>query len=695
MGNHQINPFDITKAVDFTDKQINDFWVDMTGGGFFDIVKPASAMPMVILGGKGSGKTHLMRYFSYAIQKIRYKDGLIDGLNNDGYIGIYMRCGALNHPRFGGQDKDFAKWAGVFSYYMDLWLSQITIKTIIDIYKSENKALKSEKVVCKKIYAIFLRNKEEQNTDLDYSLDSVLDYLSVAQKKVDIAVNNYPFTSELNVEISVSPGRLVFEIPKILTESEKELKNLKFIYLIDEFENLYEQHQKYINTLVREKENPCSFKIGSRLYGVKTYETYSADEVNKEGSEYEVLLLDELLRSKTKKQYKEFAKSLCLRRLKESGYIYSDNSRVAGASSDLDLFFEKTTKDALSSYDTEFVLTKYSNKQRPYFFALENKLNEGLKSGCSLDITTEEDINDILYYLSYPEYPIIEKTNILLFYKAWYAGKNLKNEAKAIFENCIEHKDEVSEFNPHKSILDHHRSDLLSQLYRECGKKQKYIGLDVFILMSSGLPRNMLIILKHIFQWSLYNGEQPFRDQRKITMQSQRKGVLEASEWFFRDARMAGVDGRVVRDSIERLAMLFKKIRFSDKPSECSLSTFSVDLSKVSGESQRIIELAENWSLLINITGGQKDRNTSRVNMKYQINPMLAPRWDLPISRRGAIALKTDEIDSIFDTEKVADYDKKTKIRISRMNAPCFSKEKSRAHGDVKQQGSLFGFEDV
>lgn len=698
MGNRQINPFDITKAVDFTDQQINDYWVDMEGGSFFDIVRPSSAMPMMILGGKGSGKTHLMRYFSYAVQKIRHEDCLLEGLNKDGYIGIYMRCGALNHPRFGGLDKDFEKWAGIFSYYMDLWLSQITIKTIIDVYKSEDKILKCEKDICKKIFDIFLQindKNQEGECKLEYSLESVLGYLFEAQKKVDVAVNNYPFSSDLDIEIPVSPGKLIFEIPKILIEAEKDLKELKFVYLIDEFENLYEQHQKYINTLVREKESPCSFKVGSRLYGIKTYETYSADEVNKEGSEYEVLLLDELLRGKTKKQYKEFAKSLCLRRLKESGYIYSDDSRIVGGLSNLDFFFEETLKDKLSKYDTEFINKKYLNKVRPYFVSLEKKLKSGMLSGCSLDVKKESDVIKIIEYLSYPKYPIIEKVNILLFYKSWYAGKDLIEEAKAINDCCIEHQDNVLEFNPHKTNIDHHRSDLLAQLYRECDHKQRYIGLDVFIGMSSGLPRNLLIILKHIFQWSLYNGEQPFLDQRKITMQSQRKGVLESSEWFFRDARMSGADGRVVRESIERLATLFRNIRFSDKPSECSLSTFSVDLSKVSDESQRIIELAENWSLLINISGGQRDRNTAQVNMKYQINPMLAPRWDLPVSRRGVISLKPEEIDSIFDFEKLDDYEKYSKDRVTRMNAPCFSKEKSRSYGNVKQQGILFGDDDV
>ena len=60
------NPFSVTRAADFTDQQIYQYWVDLAdSGGFFELVKPRSEMPMLILGGKGSGKTHIMRYLSF------------------------------------------------------------------------------------------------------------------------------------------------------------------------------------------------------------------------------------------------------------------------------------------------------------------------------------------------------------------------------------------------------------------------------------------------------------------------------------------------------------------------------------------------------------------------------------------------------------------------------------------------------
>ena len=68
------NPFDINKAVDYTDEDIFKYWVNIKPTGFNEMIKPNTLMPMIIVGSKGSGKTHIMKYYSYEIQKIRVRE---------------------------------------------------------------------------------------------------------------------------------------------------------------------------------------------------------------------------------------------------------------------------------------------------------------------------------------------------------------------------------------------------------------------------------------------------------------------------------------------------------------------------------------------------------------------------------------------------------------------------------------------
>lgn len=262
----------------------------------------------------------------------------------------------------------------------------------------------------------------------------------------------------------------------------------------------------------------------------------------------------------------------------------------------------------------------------------------------------------------------------------------MKVAAKAISDECRAHLSETAEGGRYQRTLHHFKADLLAQLYRETDQRQRYVGLSTFIEISSGLPRNLLILLKHIFAWATFNGEQPFRD-RPISMRSQQAGVLEAAEWFYRDARMIGRDGQLVMDSVNRLGTLFRGIRFSDKPSECSCSTFSADVTRTTEAARRILDLTEKWSLLIDV-GGQRDRNTERIDAKYQLNRMLAPRWDLSIYRRGVLALTAEEVNAVFDTEHVKEFDSYADTRISRMNAPLFG-QRSKSPGDQPENQVL------
>src|SRR3569833_3263203 len=117
------NPFNVTKAMDLSDDQIDKLWGDLPGG-HNEIGNPGSPMPMLISGGKGSGKTHLMRHYSIALQKIRAKSEVSAAITHDKYLGIYFLCGALNAGRFSGKNFSRDVWRSVFAYYLELWLAQ-------------------------------------------------------------------------------------------------------------------------------------------------------------------------------------------------------------------------------------------------------------------------------------------------------------------------------------------------------------------------------------------------------------------------------------------------------------------------------------------------------------------------------------------------------------------------------------------
>jgi hypothetical protein len=661
------NPFDVTKAVDFDDRQIQEYWVDLPGGGGFrDLVKPTSAMPMFVLGGKGSGKTHLLRYFSYPLQKLRHSN-VVDGIREEGYVGVYLRCGGLNASRFSGKGQPADAWVTIFQQYMDIWLAQLFL-AILDDALSGSIRLR-DAPLCQAVRDLFDIVPDD---GLD-SLTTLFLFLKNWQRSLDISINNAAVTRQLDVPIRITPGRLVFGIPQACERLVPELGGVRVVYLIDELENLDETQQRYINTLIREKQAPCSFKVGARLYGVRTFETYSAGEINREGSEYEKLPLDDHLRES--KSYPDFALRLCARRLAEANYL-SDASAAGAPSASLRQtmkgFFQEG-QDALGAEDRFLTRPQNRPKGKPYFDRLRVQLREGLASGHAPGLESEEQIPSILTSLTVDRAPLLEKVNVFLLYQAWSRGRNLMTQAASIQRKCLAYQQGAASSLAYKQTVLHFGADLIAQLLADYKMKQQYVGFDTFVEMSRGLPRNLLVLLKHVFQWAIFNGEQPFRSA-PISIPSQQQSVDEAARWFFRDAEVLGEDGPDVQRAVRRLADLFRAIRFSDKPAECSLSTFAVDLEQTSPRARRLITLAEQWSLLLRIPGGQRDRNTGRLHSRFQLNSMICPVWDLPIYRRGTLALTPDEANCIFDPEHVVQYTAVVRARVARMTAPNFGR---------------------
>ena len=193
---------------------------------------------------------------------------------------------------------------------------------------------------------------------------------------------------------------------------------------------------------------------------------------------------------------------------------------------------------------------------------------------------------------------------------------------------------------------------MLAQLNKENGRKQLYLGLDTFIAMSAGLPRALLTTLRSIFEWSIFQGEDPLRNGM-VSVEAQYRGVRDATAWFFDHMRKAGDEGASIQRAIGRLGQLFRVSRFGERPIEVSLSAFSLDPNVGSVEAHRVLRLAEERSFLVSVPDGGKDKNSGDPLLKYQISPMLAPRWDLPIARRGTVTLTEKEFNAVFHPDGV------------------------------------------
>jgi hypothetical protein len=673
MQNEASNPFAITKAVDFTDDEIARTFVDFpAAGGFLDFLNPTSPMPMLILGGKGSGRTHMLRYFSYALQKKRASGGgTIKQLVADKYIGIYARCEGLNAGRFAEKGQTREVWAETFAHSFDLWLVEIVLSILVDLIDENPHLAIHERAFCDDVVKLF----DVRDFKPPSSILSVLDLVRDLRRRLDIAVNNVAFTRKLDdVVIRSTRGRLVFGIPVAAAKNFEALRDVSFVYLIDELEHFLEDQQEYVNTLVREKVLPSSFKIGSRTYGMHTYKTLSGGEENREGSEYELLMLDSALRENSK--YPAFAHRLVARRLVEAGYELDlrdfidqkgDKARKELAYRLKVLFAEDPVEPPYERARTRFMET-YVSGRRPYLVALRAAL--GKWAGQKGVPFAKSDVDKIVAAISVPDTPLVERANVLLLYQAWAQRKVLRREVENISAHAQIYLNDPNAPSMHKRLLNHFRGDLIATMLREARQPQRYTGLDTFVQMSGGRPRLLLMVLKHVYRWAVFNGDSPFGGVGAVSTRSQNDGVTEASTWFFHDARTTGKYALAAQEGVDRFATLLRRLRFTDKPVESSLTTFSAVLSECSDATRLAIRHAADSSLLIESLTGRKDRNSGLVASQFQLNPMLCPRYQLPLSRRGQIALRPEELNILFGGGTEEQFERVVRARQDRMMVP-------------------------
>lgn len=225
------------------------------------------------------------------------------------------------------------------------------------------------------------------------------------------------------------------------------------------------------------------------------------------------------------------------------------------------------------------------------------------------------------------------------------------------------------------STISYFSSDILAQLFHDYGRRLPYAGFKTMVELSQGITRNLLVNLKHIFRRSRFAGEDPFMSG-VISIKSQSDGVRDGASWFWEDAQPPS-GGLQVRDAVESVAVLFRTVRLSHSPSECALCAFSVPWDLLSENSRRTLIVAENWSYLVKLQEGRRNKNSKRIDPLYQLGPMLAPRWEVSEHRRGTIELQRDLADAILDPAHRAELPNLMKKRLARLVKPSSSSAQS------------------
>lgn len=665
-----LNPFSLVRASDYTDDQINRLWVELGKEQIDAVIEPRSRISKFILGGKGTGKTHLLRYYSYPVIRLRRKkESGIEIIKNEKFIAVFLRATGVDATRFECASDFTNKWQQLFGIYLELRLAEGLLDILCDIRETSPDSTFHDKEFISEISrSVISKDLETLN-----SLEDFKGWVVKRRREIDDAVNNAAFTGSLELHVPFSIGALALPIKRAMAKWNHEIDEFPLLYLIDEVENFTESQQQVINSLIRYGESNATFRVTGRLYAVKTYSTLANGEENREGSEFKITHLDEILRAY--KDYPKFSKKFVIKRLQSCGVVPESLESENNPAKDPATYFkEVSTSDFYKNAIREMGVDQ---SQSNFVASFEKELEYLDEKGARL-------VGDLLT----KDVPLIlKKLNILLFCKKMKKSPVVDVElAKRLRRDSLNFA--TSNGSPEKyyrTAYGHWGYDLFAQICRDSKSRSTvpYAGFEYFLKMTLGNPRSLLIILGHIYSIARFRGVD-FAGDAKLSVEIQTEAAHEAARFMFEYDSNYGGNSEIPRRAVSRLATLLRTARYALNIPEVSPLAVSFSDSDLSQSARITLNSALNYSFLFEGKMNRPDRNSDRVNRKIQLNPMLSPKWLLPIQRRGDLSLNRDLLNSIFDPEKSEEFE----VLLKRMNVKWNHPFKSRSDG--VEQKELF-----
>lgn len=263
--------------------------------------------PCILQGGRGTGKTTVLRGLSYQGQyALLNKD--MQCFDKNEFVGIYYRVNTNHVHAFQGRDIEEGDWSRLFAHYFNLLICWEISKYLRWHQEKDNSDEELDAHACCLI-ATSLHIKKEIT-----SFDSLCQELESAMYAFQSDINNIGDKEIPRLSMLGDPIKLFVEQALNL----RQMKGKMFYLLIDEYENLTDSQQQAINTLLKHVPETYTFKIGVREMGWRVKYTQNKEELLNEPADYSLINISKEFSSDDKKnKFAKFAKDVCDRRISE------------------------------------------------------------------------------------------------------------------------------------------------------------------------------------------------------------------------------------------------------------------------------------------------------------------------------------------------------------------------------------------
>ena len=575
----------------------------------------SSGKPLVIEGGRGSGKTMFFQCNSWR-QMLKENEKLSGDISSyvmgECTIGLYYRVDTTFVSSMKGE-VDIA-WGDIFDTYFSICI----LKEILDMLKALEKKMtlakdKTAEFVEKFSKRFFQDSKvttiAEFYNETDFYLDYIENTINGIENRVDIR----------HVKASRFINDICDSCRKLIGNEE-----VLFKVFIDEYETLEEEQQRQINTLIKHSTLPVIFNIGLRPGGMKTIKTISPTEIIEAPHDFELVML-----GVEPGNYIGLLREICKKRIalaKEQGKI------PVHASENIDYY--------LGNYKFEDELENICAGKREAPF--KSELKEIIKTRGKEEGLSKCEINEYVEVLCSNAPVLNARLHYALLRKKTPYTPMIK-ELFSVYQN------KEKRYN---DWLHNRKHGLLYLLCKEYKKEKMYYGFDVYAALSSGIVRYFLELCEQAFKIAYLDG---YDWKEPISPEAQSEAAKNVSEYKMADIVGYQPYGRELRIFIQYLGKIFYKLH-TDKdmtlgePEPNHFSTKDLSLSK---KVEKIIISAIMWNVLQE-SGATKRKQSvlSPETADYSINKIYTPYFGISYRKQRKLIIRPDLLEELFSGEE-------------------------------------------
>lgn len=544
--------------------------------------------PFVLQGGRGTGKTTVLRGLSYQGQyDILNKD--IDRFDANNFIGIYYRANT-NHVRaFGGKGVPEDIWTALFEHYMNLVICWEVMR-----FLKWHKQLRPEeetfnKRSCKRIAKSL--NLQDDVADFDALYDAIDDAMLDFQANLNnVADGDYPRLSMCSVPIQQ------------ITEAIRRLPQFtdKTTYLlIDEYENFSNSQQESMNTMLKHINDNYTFKIGVREMGWRVKHTHNQYESLNHPADYYMYKIEEEFTQNNEARFEEFAKRICNQRLRR--LMEGDKE-------------EYTIDKALLSLTIEEEAERLQVERTSYYRDFEKYEKE------------HNELFDI--------HPLYKYTI------AFWASAH-----KELLE------DEIAEFKLNQrswdSRYDNYKYSMLFKITKGRGGvviPKYYAGWSTFLKLANGNIRYLMGLVHQSYSTMLRNKEDITMPVNPDTQTIAAKNI----GWMYLTELEGSCPvGSKLTQLVQSLGTVFKSLAKDGEKVAPELVQFDLQ-GELSDRTNELINMGVMNLALIRMQAN-KLSSTSIKDFQYALHPIFAPYFDFSFRRKRKMMLTNAEFIGCVD----------------------------------------------